>query len=400
MGHFNPDEHRLIAFTGVAHGITHYLELIFPTLAVSLAVQEGIPLERVLGWSLVGYLLFGLGALPAGLTADRFGARRCILAGLIGAGAATLMAAFARPGWQLGACLAALLLAASIYHPAGLGMLSRSVRERGRALGLNGIYGNLGMIAAPLSTAWLAQTFGWRSALATSGFAVLAAALVFARMEIQEATRIVREQDSLRGSSLNATAIGAFALLCMASIMGGIVYRGNSLAAPGLFEERVTLIGYGTATSLALVLGIAGQYLGGALADRYDLKRLYFAFHLISLPMIFGITQLFGFPLVVAAGLYAFFAFGMQPIENSLFAAITPDRWLATAYGLKFALVFGIGSLAVGLVRVIGERDGLVGVYTALSAVVVLLLASILALIVWTRRERYHAGPAEASVGP
>lgn len=157
------------------------------------------------------------------------------------------------------------------------------------------------------------------------------------------------------------------------------------------------MTGYGTATSLALVLGIAGQYLGGALADRYDLKRLYFAFHLISLPMIFGMTQLFGLPLVVAAGLYEFFAFGMQPIENSLLAAVTPDRWLATAYGLKFALVFGSGSLAVGLVRVIGERDGLVGVYTAMSAVVVVLLASILVLIVWTRRECYHAGPAKAS---
>ena len=97
-------------------------------------------------------------------------------------------------------------------------------------------------------------------------------------------------------------------------------------------------IGFGAATSLAYLFGIAGQYVGGVLADRHDLRRLYLAFHALSLPALLLMTALSGLPLVGGAALFVFFSLGMQPIENSLFAHYTPARWRATAYGLKFVL--------------------------------------------------------------
>ena len=71
---FDRDERHIVHFTGFAHGATHYVELVYPTLAVGLARETGLPLAQVLSWSFAGYLLFGLGALPAGYAADHWGA--------------------------------------------------------------------------------------------------------------------------------------------------------------------------------------------------------------------------------------------------------------------------------------------------------------------------------------
>ena len=80
---FDANERRIVHFTGFAHAATHYVELIYPTLAVGLVAQNpGVgSLEEALSWSFGGYLLFGLGALPAGVAADRLaGAESFLLA--------------------------------------------------------------------------------------------------------------------------------------------------------------------------------------------------------------------------------------------------------------------------------------------------------------------------------
>ena len=52
---FDSNEKKILAFTGSAHALTHYVELTYPTLAVVLAVEVGLPIKEVLGWSLIGY---------------------------------------------------------------------------------------------------------------------------------------------------------------------------------------------------------------------------------------------------------------------------------------------------------------------------------------------------------
>ena len=77
----------------------------------------------------------------------------------------------------------------------------------------------------------------------------------------------------------------------------------------------------------------------------------------------------------------------MQPIENSLFAALTPARWRSTGYGLKFVCTFGVGSVAVWLVAWIRPTYGLSRVFVALAAVVALLLVAIAAFAMSTARD-------------
>jgi MFS transporter, FSR family, fosmidomycin resistance protein len=87
--------------------------------------------------------------------------------------------------------------------------------------------------------------------------------------------------------------------------------------------------------------------------------------------------------LVLVAGAYVFFALGMQPIENSLVASLTPERWRSTSYGVKFVLNFGVGSLAVYGVTALHRDGSFLPVYASVAALVVLVC---LAAIILFRR--------------
>jgi MFS family permease len=397
MRDFSTNERNVLLLTGVAHFATHFFELMYPTLAVTAALELNLPLPQVLGWSFLGYLLFGLGALPAGLLADRLGARPILLVGLAGMGVSALAAAEADPGRSLALCLGGLGLFASFSHPAGLSLISHTVAARGRALGINGVCGNLGIALAPLLTAVLVDHFGSRHAFHAAGLAMCAVVAALSFIEIEEGHRQSPSpppEDAVAQGSRRAWL--PFALLCVAAMLGGISYRGNTLVQPAYFAERVSALGFGAVTTLVYLVGIVGQYAGGMLADRYDLRRLYLGFHAASLPLLLLMSHLFGGALVGTAALFVFFSLGMQPIENSLFAHFSPPRWRATGYGVKFVLTFGVGALAVQMVQHVQVGGGLSVVFLYLGAVVAVLVATCALLLVasagWDLRNARAAG--------
>jgi MFS family permease len=376
---YTANERRVLALTGVAHFATHFYELMYPTLAVALISETQLPLERVLGWSFAGYLLFGLGAFPAGLLTDRLGARPMLIGGLLAMGGAALAASWVSPGPTLALLLAVIGLGASVYHPAGMSLISHTVAARGRALGINGICGNLGIALTPVATATLAHAVGWRYAYLIVGATTCAVALACARVTIDEATI---PQHGAVAADRSRDGNGVFFLvLCFTAAMAGISYRANTLAQPAYFAARVSLLDYGAVTSLVYLVGIGGQYAGGIWADRHDLRWLYLGFHALSIPALLLMSRSHELVLLAAAGWFVFFSLGMQPIENSLFARFTPPRWRATGYGIKFVLTFGVGSLAVPLVRWVTAGGEPRDVFLWAAGIVALLVAGVAVLI-------------------
>jgi len=257
-----------------------------------------------------------------------------------------------------------------------MGLITRTVSARGRALGVNGIFGNVGIALTPLVTEHVARAFGWRAALLASGGVLLAVTALCASLRIEEPAPQPRAPGDVR-SSAGGPAVVALGVLAVCAMLGGISYRGNTLAQPAYFAERVTIVDFGLATSLVYLVGIVGQYAGGAVADRFPLRWGYLAFHAASLPALLLIGATWNVPLLGVAAIFVFFSLGMQPIENSLFAHLTPDRWRSTGYGLKFILTFGVGSLGVWLVQWAQGAWGLAGVFPVLGVVVALLVCAI-----------------------
>jgi MFS family permease len=386
---------RVVGLTGVGHAASHAWELVFPAVAIPLARDFGVTFEEAvaLAWPL--YLLFGFGAPVAGWASDRYGARRVLLACLIGGGFSGIAVAASTSTTTLVASLAALGFFASLYHPSGLALLSVWFEGKiGRAFAINGIAGNVGIAGTPIVAGIVASLWGWRAAYVVFCAPVLVVGLVFALLPFE---RRERDDDADPGAPVASGVSNDWRPLvgmAVAVTVGGLVYRLHTLVMPALIAERIPFLVTWTralglenvenvdnlaATALvsaAYAMGIFGQWWGGKIADRYRLVSAYFAFHLAALPLLLGAAWFAGWPLLLCLFFYIFFGIGMQPIENSLVAWLSPSKWRGRAYAGKFVLGFGVGSIGTYVVGWVAPYGGLgAALFVAVALEVVLLAA-------------------------
>ncbi len=397
------NENKIITFSCVAHFLTHFYELIFPALAIPLMISLKMDLADVLKLSFLMYLLFGLGALPWGIISDRYGNRKSLIVFFFGSGMGALMTSFSHSEISIVLSLATIGFFASIYHPAGMGLISLGIKNRGMALGINGVAGNLGLVSAPFAAGILNWLVGWEMTYLLIGIFSILWGIIILLVDIDE-TPIHKEtagNDSASGNNNNY--IKYFVILCVIMTISGLAYRANSIVLPAYLEFKAGFLWdffknihfsnlEGTKTMAATLLtstvymvGIFGQLVGGKLADKYDLRWMYLMFHGLSLPFVILMGVFNQQLLVASAAVYIFFSLGMQPIENSLVAKFTPNKWRSTGYGIKFILVFGVGSLAVYLVGWIKDAWNLGTVYFFAGGAIVVLVILIIYLI-WTSR--------------
>jgi MFS family permease len=397
---FTREERNILLVTCPCHFLCHFFILVFPAATMPMVATFGLPLEEVVEISFVMYLAFGLGALPAGYLVDRWQARGMLIIGLFRNGIGLLLAG-AFPGRaKMVVFLGIVGAGASIYHPAGLALISRTIRRRGFAMGINGVWGNLGIASAPLVTGVLTWLFSWQTAFVAIGGVGIVTGFLLALVPVDESL----ERAHVKVEAGNVEMIRYFLIICAALVFAGIAYRGNMLLLPAylelntsFFHDLISSVSFvklqGTATlaatvltSLVLLAGMAGQMAGGRLADRIDLRRAYLLFHALSLPFIFLMAFAGNYLLALCAAVYVFFSLGMQPIENSLIAALTPHKWRSTSYAVKFILNFGVGSSVVYVIGAVKKAYSLETVYVFLSGFTLLLVLSALALAVVSRR--------------
>jgi MFS family permease len=393
-------EQRILLLTCPCHFFTHMFILVFPAVTMPVVKALGMPLEDVVKLGFLMYLMYGIGALPAGYIADRWQARRLLIYGVYAMGAGLLLTGlFPNPG-SIRFGLFLVGIGASIYHPAGLALISRTVRQRGYALGINGIFGNLGIAAAPLVTGVLTWLFSWDRAFVILGAAAILTGLLLSLIRVDESPSRVEKP---KGAG-DGDYVKYFVILCVALVMGGLTYRGNTVLLPAYLELKTTFFDsfissfsffktQGTATlaatiltSLVFLVGVVGQLLGGRAADRYDLRWAYLIVHASSVPFLVAMAFTTNVPLALCAAAFVLFSLGMQPIENSLLASLTPTRWRSVAFAAKFVLVFGVGASAVYLVGMVKKLHSLEGVYVFLAGVAMLLVSSIIVLIIASRK--------------
>jgi MFS family permease len=373
--------------------MSHFNMLVFPAVVLPLAGRLNMDMAHVLGISFWMYLLFGLTALPWGIAADRWGAKPLMLVFYFGAGVSGLFAAW----WidspvALAACLAAIGLFSGIYHPTGLGLISKELERVSLGMGYNGMFGNLGLFLAPLLTGIVNWLWGPCAVYIFLGGLNLAGLALMAAFPVKESRR-EKAEASEEGNGF----LGSFLILLGAMMLGGVAYRGSTVILPAYFEiknqgilqalsaftgtELSSNLVATSVTSLVFLVGTVGQYMGGRMADRFDPRFCYLAFHSVTIPAAFLMAISYDLPLVALGLVYFFFLLGMQPAENTLVARFTPKRLHHSAFGTKFVLTFGVGSLSVKMVGAIKMAQGIEAVFPALGVVSIVLVAVILLLI-------------------
>src|SRR6201992_3918657 len=104
----------------------------------------------------------------------------------IGIGLSMISVGFAQTPLQLGAALFAIGVFASIYHPVGTAMIVSYADRLGREMGINGVWGNLGVASSALVTGVIGQYLGWRFAFIVPGIVTILIGLAFARAVVHE----------------------------------------------------------------------------------------------------------------------------------------------------------------------------------------------------------------------
>ena len=366
--------------------------LVFPAVLLPLSAQFGMSMVETLALSFWMYLLFGVTALPWGLLADKIGPRPLLALFHLGAGICGLLAAMnvSNP-FLFSLSLAGIGLFSGIYHPVGLGWIAKEVENTSKGMAINGMFGNLGLASAPLLAG--AVNYFWG---ATAVYIALALVNVSGLVFLYLAKNGHRAAVSVNKNVEAKSTLVPFLVLLVCMMLGGVVYRAVSVTLPAYFELQnqslyagfIALAGeFGSPnvfatiiTSTIYLVGMAGQYFGGYVGGKMDLGKGYLIFHLITIPAAIAMAMTSNIPLITFVMIHSFFLLGMQPIENTLVARLSPPNLHSTAYGLKFVLTFGVGALSVGMVAGIKEAFGFNSVYLALAGVSALLVFSIVIL--------------------
>ncbi len=374
----NKRERWLVFLIGSCHTMVHFYEQLFPALLLMMALYFHMDIAKA-GWmQTVLALAFGLGALPAGYIADRIGSKRILMIYLLGAGLSCIFISLAQSVAMLAIGLGAMGIFISLYHPAGTTLITTQVREVGKSLGLHGIGGGLGLATAPALATLLAAIYpaqGWRIAFAFFGLLGLVVAAGVQRLKVTEIERPANPDRRFLPERITKGSPRHFLMFLFVAIMVGFCYRGVTTFLPTYYSERLNsgmfaghnIIKSGIFATVTLLVGVAGQYLGGHLTSKIKLETLFAGLLLITVPFLFLMSALSNLPLLLVAMVFAFFHFSSQPVGNTLIAEYTDPRGRGLGYGIYFAASFGVGSLSSGFSGMIAKRFGLNEVFIALA---------------------------------
>jgi MFS family permease len=372
----------------VGHALDHMFLLIFATAISVIAADFGFASwEALMPYGAAAFLLFGLGAVPAGRLGDLWGRRPMMLVYYFGMGATALLAAATQNAWQMAAALALLGTFASIYHPVGIPMLLQSTRHPGWTIGISGLSGNLGIALAALSTGLAVKFLGWRAAFAIPGLAAIACGLVFARITPAETHPPARRAAAVSGIP-PAVVARVFLVMTMAAATGSLLFNFTTNGNPELLKVRLAGIVSDPAMLGALMASVyavasLAQLVVGRLLDRFPLKRIYLGILALQPPLFLLAAHAEGWQLYALQVLFMIAVFGAIPFTDVLIARYVDDRMRSRVAGVRLAISFGVSSVAVALLGPVVKAAG----FPALLVVMAVISACTLATVAFLPRD-------------
>lgn len=376
-----------LAFASVAHSFSHMFVLFYATVVLVLEREWGLSYAELFALSIPGAVMFGVAALPAGWLGDRWSATGMIAVFFIGTGVSSVLTGLAGSPFMLAAGLSAIGTFAAIFHPVGIPWLLSRARNKGRAMGISGVFGAFGTALAAITAGGLADLYGWRAAFIAPGLVAVVVGAAFITLRRLGHIGDGEETGMAAQTPAAADVKRTFAALAVSVVFVGVVYQSMSYALPKVFEERVGalvgdgVIGIGGAVSLCYLIGGLTQLIGGELADRYSQKIVYATCHLLQVPLYALGYILLGPAMIPMAVLMISFNVMGQPAENTLLSRYTPAKWRGRVFGAKFMLTLGVSSLGVAVVPAIHAATGnLDGLFILLAASAMISFLAALAL--------------------
>jgi MFS family permease len=317
----------------IAHAYDHMFLLFYAT--VVLALGDTFPDETygdLLFLATFSFVTFGICSLPAGWLGDRWSRQGMMVIFFIGIGGASILTGLANGLLEIGLGLALIGIFAAIYHPIGIAMVSQNANQVGKAMGINGVVGNLGLAAAPVTSGILIHFFDWRAAFIVPGVISILTGILY-WISCRRSAEVLGKKKQ-----------GASAILCRR-------------------DQILVVCVIAVATSL----------------DRYSLRSVFIGVVLIQIPTLGLAASANNWEMVIIALLMMVGVFGQIPITDFIIAKYTASNWRSRMYSLKYTLSFCVSITAVPLVSGLRDHTGSFDMvfYTLMGLAVIVLGAAL-----------------------
>jgi MFS family permease len=389
-------------FSNLGHFYIHMFTAFYAVIVLQLERDWTMSYEDLLRLWFWGSLMVGVMALPAGRLGDWLTARVMMTIYFIGLGSASILCGLVDGPRAMMVGLIALGVFAAIYHPIGIPWLIRNAQNNtGKVLAVNGIFGSIGTGGAGVVAGGLIALFGWRAAFILAGALCLATGLAMLYCVATGRLSAAPPAKADQVPRSRGDALRVYLVLVVAMFFGGILYNVMQNGLPKVFSEQLRdVIGdgpmmAGLLTSFVFISGGIMQLIGGALADRFALNRVYLLCWFCQMIFVTLTAMIGGVGLVGIAALAIMANVASQPAENMMLARYAPEKHHGIAFGLKFVLAFLTGPIAIALIAFVREATGsMYWLFTGLGIAGVVVVLSILALPT-VSRERPASAPAE-----
>ena len=371
-------ERIILAITGGAHLSVHALMLALPSLIPIFIIEFNIGID-VLGFVVtVSAFMFGVGAIPSGWLESRIGGKTLLIIYLFGSSFSAILVSVSNSFNMLVFGLGLLGLTSSIYHPAGLTLISNRIYHITKGMAVHGIFGSTGSAVGPILATTLALFVSWRASYATLGLFNLA--LGFASIllipSIKDTKNIEITKNNKRDKMTNRIALIFFYIT---NLIMGFVYYGFTTFMPIHFAENTKeLLPFipdtmkaGIFPSFVFISGIIGQIIGGKLGSHFNRVRILPYIIAINIPFLLLMGYSKGIVLVFCSLCLGMTYFSSQPICNTIIADLTHSNNRGIGYGINFFLSMGIGSLAAMVGGILAINYGTNIIFISMSALLI-----------------------------
>ncbi|KGY13078.1 MFS transporter [Vibrio tubiashii] len=294
-------------------------------------------------------LLFGVFQPFVGMAADRFGAKKIIIAGAISYGVGLYLTSVAVEPSMLYLSLGVLVglgLSATSYVIV-LGAVAKVVlaQHAAKAFGLTTAAGSFGMFAMIPGAQTLLSDFGWQGAL--QAFAMLCSAMIafalFMKSGKASATQSTGsandDNQTLKQALKEAFAHKGYWLIHLGFFVCGFHVMFIATHLPSyLADKHLSASTAAMALAYVGIFNIFGSYFWGVMGDRFNKRHVMSTLYIvrtivigafITLPVTEHTAAIFG----AAIG---FCWLGTVPLTSGLVRQIFGANYLSTLYGLVF----------------------------------------------------------------
>jgi len=370
-------------FLNLGHFFDHMLILIYATAVIAMGDEFGLSYGEMIAIATPGFVLYGAMSLPFGWLGDRRGRHAFMSLFFIGIGIATTLTAFSTTLIELTIGLTAIGFFAAIYHPVGIPMLVQGVDKPGTKIGVNGVWGNMGVAAAPLIVGALVVAHGWQAAFIVPGVVCFGLGLIFWKFVPKDTPIGAKDKKATNDQSEFQDGWRRVLLsLGIITLVSGLVFSASTVALPKLFEERFgselpSAIGFAALASLVYAIASFAQVAAGAAVEKFSAKFMLIGI-LGSQVIVLPVMAFAEGPLLFVSSLFLMACvFGQIPIIDTVLTRYVPDSHRGRVFSIKYLLNLSVGAMAIPMIAGMHQwADGFTTLFQTLGVIAIFMVSA------------------------